>query len=168
VCLKWSLYLRNGVHLSVHYFHSCWYSDVFDWRLSLLGNRKLNTPMHTRDSSTVGSGTLTTPVLLVTIATNSRKASVGHIATNNRKASVGCLATNSSKASVGCLATNSSKAKFFIGPSKCYIKKATEKLGSLRQSASEVSLHQLVSGIRRVQCLQWIIEGGSQCLEEFQ
>jgi hypothetical protein len=49
---------------------------MFDWRPSLLGNRKLNTPMHTRDSSTVGSDTLTTPVLLLTIATNSRKASV--------------------------------------------------------------------------------------------
>jgi hypothetical protein len=34
----------------------------------------MNTPIHTRDSSTVGSDTLTTPVLLVTIATNSRKA----------------------------------------------------------------------------------------------
>jgi hypothetical protein len=31
---------------------------------------------------------LTTPVLLVTIATNSRKANVGRIATNSRKASV--------------------------------------------------------------------------------
>jgi hypothetical protein len=30
--------------------------------------------MHTRDPSTVGNDTLTTPVLLVTIATNSRKA----------------------------------------------------------------------------------------------
>jgi hypothetical protein len=58
----------------------------------------LNNPMHTRDSSTVGSDTLTTPVLLVTIATNSRKASVGPIATNSRKASVGCLATNSREA----------------------------------------------------------------------
>jgi hypothetical protein len=32
--------------------------------------------MQTRDSSTVGSGKLTTPVLLVTIATNSTKASI--------------------------------------------------------------------------------------------
>jgi hypothetical protein len=64
--------------------------------------------MHTRDSSTVGSDTLTTPVLLVTIATNNRKASVGRLATNSRK------------------------ARFSIGPSKCYIKKATENLVSLR------------------------------------
>jgi hypothetical protein len=56
--------------------------------------------MHTRDPSTVGSDTLTIPVLLVTIATNSRKASVGRIAANSRKASVGGLATNSRKASV--------------------------------------------------------------------
>jgi hypothetical protein len=60
----------------------------------------LKIPMHTWDSSTVGSDTLTTPGLLVTIATNSRKASVGRIAINSRKASVGCLATNSMKASV--------------------------------------------------------------------
>jgi hypothetical protein len=59
--------------------------------------------MHTRDPSTIGSDTLTTPVLLVTIATKSRKAIVGRIA------------------------TNSWKARFSIGPSKCYIKKATEK-----------------------------------------
>jgi hypothetical protein len=77
--------------------------------------------MHTRDSSTVGSDTLTNPVLLVTVATNSRKASVGRIATNN------------SKASVGCLATKSSKAKFSIGLSKCYIEVATE---STSQSVS--------------------------------
>jgi hypothetical protein len=76
---------------------------------SLLGNRKLNTPMHTRDSSTVGSDTLTTPVLLVTIETNSRTASVG------------CLETNSRTASIGCLATNSRMARFSIGPFKCYI-----------------------------------------------
>jgi hypothetical protein len=126
------------------------YCDVFDWRPSL------NTPMHTRESSTVGSDTLTTPVLLVTIATKSRKVIVGRIATNSRKANVGCLATNSRK------------ARFSIGQSKCYIKKATEKLVSLRQSASEVSLCQLVSENRRVQRSQWIIEGGSQCLEEFQ
>jgi hypothetical protein len=31
-----------------------------------------------------------------------------------------------------------------------------------------VSLHQWVSGIRIVQCSKWIIEGGSQCLEDFQ
>jgi hypothetical protein len=38
--------------------------------------------------------------------------------------------------------TNSREARFSIGPSKSYIKKATEKLVSLslRQSASEVSL----------------------------
>jgi hypothetical protein len=56
---------------------------------------------------------LTTPVLLVTIATNSREA------------------------------------RFSIGPSKCYIKKGTEKLISLslRQSAFGVSLHQLVFGV---------------------
>jgi hypothetical protein len=58
------------------------------WRPSLLGNSKLNTPMHTRDSPTVWSDTLTTPVLLVTIATNNRTASIGRIATNSRKASV--------------------------------------------------------------------------------
>jgi hypothetical protein len=80
----------------------------------LLGNRKLNTPMHTRDSSTVRSDTLTTPVLLVTIATNSRKASVSRIT------------TKSGKASVGCLATNNRKARFSIGPAKCYIEAATE------------------------------------------
>jgi hypothetical protein len=56
--------------------------------------------MHTRDSTPVGSDPLPTPVRLVTIATNSRKASVGRIATNSRKASVGCLATNSRKVSV--------------------------------------------------------------------
>jgi hypothetical protein len=52
---------------------------------------------------------LTTPVLLVTIATNSREA------------------------------------RFSIGPSKCYIKKATEKLVSLnpRPSAFEVSHRQV-------------------------
>jgi hypothetical protein len=44
--------------------------------LSILGNR--NTSMDT----------LTTPLLLVTIATKSRKASVGRIATNSGKASV--------------------------------------------------------------------------------
>jgi hypothetical protein len=76
------------------------YCDVYDWRPSLLGNRKFNTPMYKRDSSTVGSNTLTNLVLLVTIATNSRKASVGRIATNSRKASVGRIATNIRKASV--------------------------------------------------------------------
>jgi hypothetical protein len=80
--------------------------------------------MHTRDTSTEGSDTLATPVLLVTIATNSRKARVDHIATNSRKASVGCLATNIRK------------ARFSIGQSKCYIKKETEKLVSLRQLVS--------------------------------
>jgi hypothetical protein len=42
------------------------------------------------------------------------------------------------------IATNSREARFSIGPSKCYIKKATEKLVSLslRQSVAEVSLHQ--------------------------
>jgi hypothetical protein len=76
----------------------------------------LNTPMHTRGTLTVGSDTLTTLVLLVTIATNSRKAGVG------------------------CLATNSRKARFSIGPSKCYIKKATKKLVyvSLRNQKSPV------------------------------
>jgi hypothetical protein len=56
--------------------------------------------------------TLTTPVLLVTIATNSREA------------------------------------RFSIGPSKCYIKKATEKLVSLslRPSAFGDSLRQSESG----------------------
>jgi hypothetical protein len=103
--------------------------------------------MHRRDISTVGSHTLTIPVLLVTIATNSRKARVDRIATNGKKASVGRLASNSRK------------ARFSIGQSKCYIKKATEKL---------VSLRQLVSRIRRVRCSQRIIEGGNQCLEEFQ
>jgi hypothetical protein len=58
--------------------------------------------------------TLTTPVLLVTIATNSRKASVGRIATNSRKASVGCLATKSRK------------ARFSIGQPECYIVETTE------------------------------------------
>jgi hypothetical protein len=38
------------------------------------------------------------------------------------------MVTNSRKASVGYLATNSRKARFSIGPSKYYIKKATEKL----------------------------------------
>jgi hypothetical protein len=95
------------------------------WRRpSLLGNRKLNTPMHTRNSSTVGSDTLTTPVLLVTIATNSRKASVGRIATSSRK------------------------ARFSIGPSKCYIEEATESMSlSLHQWASKVSLRQLASKV---------------------
>jgi hypothetical protein len=74
----------------------------------------LKTLMHTRDSSIVGSDTLTTPVLLVTTATNSRKASVVRIATNSRKAGVGYLTTNSSK------------ARFSIGRSKCYIEEATE------------------------------------------
>jgi hypothetical protein len=55
-------------------------------------------------------------------------------------------ATNSRTASVACLATNSRMARFSIGLSKCYIKKATEKSVSLRlrQSVSEVSLHQSV------------------------
>jgi hypothetical protein len=44
--------------------------------LSLLGNRSTS------------MDTLATPVLLVTIATNSGKASVGRMATNSRKASV--------------------------------------------------------------------------------
>jgi hypothetical protein len=43
------------------------YMDLFDWRLPLLGNSNLNTPMHTLDSTTVGIDTLTTSVLLVTI-----------------------------------------------------------------------------------------------------
>jgi hypothetical protein len=63
----------------------------------------------------ISMDTLTTPVLLVTIATNSREV------------------------------------RSSIGPSKCYIKKATEKLVSLslRQSAYEVSLHQSVLEVRR-------------------
>jgi hypothetical protein len=99
--------------------------------------------MHTRDSSTVGSDTLTTPVPLVTIVTNSRMASVGRIATNIWKASVGCLATNCRK------------ARFSIGPSKCYIKKATEKLVclSLRQPASVVSPRPSASGASLPQSL---------------
>jgi hypothetical protein len=43
------------------------------------------------------------------------------------------IATNSRKASVGCLAINSWKAKFSIGPSECYIEEATE---SMSQSLS--------------------------------
>jgi hypothetical protein len=64
--------------------------------------------------------TLTTPVLLVTIATNSRKA------------------------------------RFSIGPSKCYIKKATEKLVSqstpvgLRNESSSVSLRNQKSPVLTV------------------
>jgi hypothetical protein len=50
--------------------------------------------------------TLVTPVLLVTIATNSRTASVGYLATNSRM------------------------ARFSIGSSKCFIKKTTEKSAS--------------------------------------
>jgi hypothetical protein len=37
-----------------------------------------------------------------------------------------CMATNSRMASVGCIATNSREARFSIGPPQCYIKKATE------------------------------------------
>jgi hypothetical protein len=150
------------------------YCDLFDWRPSLLGNRKLNTPMHTRDSSTVGSDMLTTPVLLVIIATNSRKASVCRIATNSKKASVGRLATNSGE------------ARFSIGPSKCYIEEARESTSqslstpvawvSLRQSASEISLgwlvfgirvSWLVSGSRKLQCSQWVIEAASASVKVF-
>jgi hypothetical protein len=61
-----------------------YYATLF----SLLGNR--NTSMDT----------LTTLVLLVTIATKSRKATVGCMATNSGKASVGRIATNSGKASI--------------------------------------------------------------------
>jgi hypothetical protein len=42
------------------------YCDVFDWRPSLLGNRSRNSSMDT----------LTTPVLLRYMVTNSRRASV--------------------------------------------------------------------------------------------
>jgi hypothetical protein len=47
------------------------------------------------------------------------------------------------------IATNSSEARFSTGPSKCYIKKATEKLVnlSLPQLTFEVSLGQLVFGV---------------------
>jgi hypothetical protein len=93
--------------------------------------------MHTRDSSTAGSDTLTTPVLLVTIATNNRKASVVRIATNNRKASVVSIATNSRKASVFC--------------------PAVRVLYSGQQQRALVSLwnqSELFSGSRRVQCSQ--------------
>jgi hypothetical protein len=53
-----------------------------------------------------------------------------------------CMATNSRMASVGCIATNSRKTRFSIGPSHCYIKKATENRVSLSRSASEVRLRQ--------------------------
>jgi hypothetical protein len=76
---------------------------VFDRRPSLLGNRKLNTLMHTWDSSTVGSDMLTTPVLLVTIAANSRKASVD------------CIATNSSVTYTGCGSVTNNKTRVWIG-----------------------------------------------------
>jgi hypothetical protein len=46
------------------------YCDVFDWRPSLLGNRSLNNSMDT----------LTTPVLLRCMVTNSGKASVSNVA----------------------------------------------------------------------------------------
>jgi hypothetical protein len=46
------------------------YCDVFDWWPSLLGNRGRNSPMDT----------LTTPVLLRYMATNSRRASVSIVA----------------------------------------------------------------------------------------
>jgi hypothetical protein len=144
--------------------------DVFDWRPSLLGNRKLNTPMHTRHTSTVGSDTLTTPVLLVTITTNIRNASVGRIATKSRKVSLGCLATNSRKASVGRISTNSRKASVgclathsryhSIGPSECYIVDNNRE----HESVSGIRVSQSVSRSRGVQCSQW--EAGA--LEEFQ
>jgi hypothetical protein len=44
------------------------YCDVFDWRSSLLGNRSHNSSMDT----------LTTPVLLRYMVTNSRKANVSY------------------------------------------------------------------------------------------
>jgi hypothetical protein len=65
--------------------------------------------------------TLTTPVLLVTIATNSRKASVGRIASNSRKTSVFYRAVR----------------VLYSGQQRAQV--------SLRQSASEVSLRQSVS-----------------------
>jgi hypothetical protein len=43
---------------------------------------------------------------------------------------------------VACMETNSREARFSIGPSQCYIKKATESRVSPRPSAFGVSLRQ--------------------------
>jgi hypothetical protein len=48
-----------------------------------------------------------------------------------------------------CMVTNSSKVRFSIGPSQCYIKKATESRVSL-------SLHRLVFGVSQSLGSEWV------------
>jgi hypothetical protein len=78
--------------------------------------------------------TLTTPVLMVTIATNSRKASVGRIATNSRKASVFYRAVRV------LYSGQQQRARVSLWN--------LSELVSLCQSISEFSLRQLTSGSR--------------------
>jgi hypothetical protein len=122
-----------------HMFKIYIYCDVFDWRPSLLSNRSRNSYLDT----------LTTPVLL--------RAWLPTV----------CIATNSGKAMLVAMVTNSIKARFSIGPSQCYIKKATKSRVSLslRRSVfgvslcldSEwVSLRRLVFGVSHSLGSEWV------------
>jgi hypothetical protein len=132
------------------------YCDVFGRIPSLLGNRKLNTSMDK----------LTTRYCCVAWLPSNRGRMVTWI----------CPPLLYCCVHVGCIATNSGKASVSIGTVRCCKGKAIHnnelvsrwKQNELVYASEWVSLHQWVPGIRRVQCSQWIIEGGSQCLEELQ
>jgi hypothetical protein len=100
-------------------------------------------------ADSVGTGSIGASVHLV-LKKNKKK---GLVHGNGSHLIKGPLQTTSLKegaaGTLGCLPTNSKKFRFSIGPSQCYIKKATESRVSLslRHLVFEVILCQSVSGI---------------------